>query len=218
MIPKKLYLLQAKDGTKWINEVSGGSLDGLYLRRASAEKAAKPLLGQGKTCRIIDLDIAKNKTEILDTDSAIERKYQRYLKSEKRFIRKLNYQVRVKNIQINFVKISDLQHNDKFNDLINEAAKNHVKYAAVLQLDQPYENLTAGETENNYLFALTDDDKSYMRDRISNYWDDDSPEFLDMIHKIDKTKFAYHVLIMSSPIFLTRKEIDNYLQNIFIQK
>lgn len=75
MIPKKLYLLQAKDGTKWINEASGGSLDGLYLRRASAEKAAKPLLGQGKTCRIIDLDLAKNKTEILDTDSAIERKY-----------------------------------------------------------------------------------------------------------------------------------------------
>lgn len=218
MIPKKLYLLQSKDGSKWINEASGGSLNGLYLRRASAEKAAKPLLGQGKTCRIIDLGINQTKTEILDTDVAIERKHQRYLKSEERFIRKLNYQVQLKNIQINFVKISDLQHNDKFNDLINEAAKNHVKYAAVLQLGQPYENLTGGETENNYLFALTDNDKSYLRDRISNYWDDDSPEFLDMIRKIDKTKFAYHVLIMSSPIFLTRKEIDNYLQNIFIQK
>lgn len=218
MIPKKLYLLQSKDGTKWINEASGGSLDGLYLRRASAEKAAKPLLGQGKTCRIIDLDIAKNKTEILDTDSAIERKYQRYLASEKRFMKKLDWRVRQKNIWIDFVKISDLQHNDKFNDLINEAAKNHVKYAAVLQLGKPRENLTVGETENNYLFALTDNDKSYMRDRISAYWDDDSSEFLDMIRKIDKTKFAYQVLIMSSPIFLTRKEIDDYLQNIFIQK
>lgn len=218
MIPKKLYLLQSKDGTKWINEVSGGSLDGLYLRRASAEKAAKPLLGQGKTCRIIDLDIAKNKTEILDTDTAIERKHQRYLKSEERFMRKLDYQVRLKNIQINFVKISDLQHNDKFNDLINGAIKNHVKYAAVLQLGKPRENLLAGQTEKNYLYALTDNSRGYMHDVICDYWDDDSPEFLDMIRKIDKTKFAYHVLIMSSPIFLTRKEIDNYLQNIFIQK
>lgn len=218
MIPKKLYLLQSKDGSKWINEASGGSLNGLYLRRASAEKAAKPLLGQGKTCRIIDLDLNQTKTEILDTDTAIERKHQRYLKSEERFMHKLNYQVRLKNIQINFVKISDLQHNDKFNDLINEAAKNHVKYAAVLQLGQPYKNLMAGETENNYLFALTDNGKSYLRDRISDYWDNDSPEFLDIIRKIDKTKFAYHVLIMFSPIFLTRKEIDGYLKNVFIKK
>lgn len=218
MISKKLYLLQAKDGGKWINEASGGSLDGLYLRRASAEKAAKPLLGQGKTCRIIDLDINQTKTEILDTDTAIERKHQRYLASEKRFMKKLDWRVRQKNIWIDFVKISDLQHNDIFNDFIQESEKKHVKYAAVLQLGKPRGNLPIGETENNYLFALTDDDKSYMRDRISNYWDDDSPEFLDMIRKIDKTKFAYQVLIMSSPIFLTRKEIDNYLQNIFIQK
>lgn len=133
-------------------------------------------------------------------------------------MRKLNYQVQLKNIQINFVKISDLQHNDKFNDLINEAAKNHVKYATVLQLGQPYENLPAGETENNYLFALTDNDKSYMRNRISDYWDDESPKFLDLIHKIDKAKFAYHVLIMSSPIFLSRKQIDSYLKNVFIKK
>lgn len=112
MIPKKLYLLQSKDGSKWINEASGGSLNGLYLRRASAEKAAKPLLGQGKTCRIIDLGINQTKTEILDTDTAIERKHQRYLASEKRFMKKLDWRVRQKNIWIDFVKISDLQHND----------------------------------------------------------------------------------------------------------
>ena len=112
MIPKKLYLLQSKDGSKWINEASGGSLNGLYLRRASAEKAAKPLLGQGKTCRIIDLGINQTKTEILDTDTAIERKHQRYLASEKRFMKKLDWRVRQKNFWIDFVKISDLQHND----------------------------------------------------------------------------------------------------------
>lgn len=218
MIPKKLYLLQSKDDGKWINEASGGSLNGLYLRRASAEKAAKPLLGQGKTCRIIDLDLAKNKTQILDTDSAIERKYQRYLASEKRFMKKLDWRVRQKNIWIDFVKISDLQHNDVFNDFIQESEKKHVKYATVLQLGKPRENLPAGQTEKNYLYALTDDSRGYMHDRISDYWDDDSPEFLDMIHKIDKAKFAYHVLIMSSPIFLSRKQIDGYLKNVFIKK
>ena len=218
MIPKKLYLLQAKDGTKWINEASGGSLDGLYLRRASAEKAAKPLLGQGKTCRIIDLGIAKNKTEILDTDSAIERKYQRYLASEKRFMKKLDWRVRQKNIWIDFVKISDLQHNDIFNDFIQESEKKQVKYAAVLQLGKPRENLPAGQTEKNYLYALTDNSRGYMHDVICDYWDDESPKFLDLIHKIDKAKFAYHVLIMSSPIFLSRKQIDGYLKNVFIKK
>lgn len=218
MIPKKLYLLQSKDGSKWINEASGGSLNGLYLRRASAEKAAKPLLGQGKTCRIIDLGINQTKTEILDTDTAIERKHQRYLASEKRFMKKLDWRVRQKNIWIDFVKISDLQHNDIFNDFIQESEKKHVKYAAVLQLGKPRENLSAGQTEKNYLYALTDNSRGYMHDVICDYWDDESPKFLDLIHKIDKAKFAYHVLIMSSPIFLSRKQIDGYLKNVFIKK
>lgn len=135
-IPNKFYLLQVynKHDNTWSNGYSNSHVDGLYLDKKTAQRAATSYLGEGRNCRIIEFSKSTTQIDLLDSSKTIDRKIKRYLNSELKFIKK--YKDYDSNIaKLSFLDLSKIKTSDqKVQDLLKIAKKNHVNYGIILKL------------------------------------------------------------------------------------
>lgn len=148
-IPKKFYLLQVynKHDNTWSNGYSNSHVDGLYLDKKTAQRAATSYLGEGRNCRIIEFSESTMQIDILDSSKTIDRKIKRYLNSELKFIKKYkDYDSDI--AKLNCLDLNKIKtNNQEMQNLLNTAKKNHVNYGILLKL-----KYIAGVNTREHLF------------------------------------------------------------------
>lgn len=135
-IPNKFYLLQVYDkhDNTWSNGYSNSHVDGLYLDKKTARRAATSYLGEGRNCRIIEFSKSTTQIDVLDSSKTIDRKIKRYLNSELKFIKKYK-DCDTDLASFSFLDLSKIKTSDqKVQDLLNTAKKHHVNYGIILKL------------------------------------------------------------------------------------
>lgn len=135
-IPNKFYLLQVYDkNTKtWRNGYSNSHVDGLYLDKKTAHRAATSYLGENRNCRIIEFSESAMQIDLLDSSKTVNRKIKRYLNSELKFIKKYkDYDTDL--ASFNFLDLGKIKtSNHEVRNLLKTAKKNHVNYGILLKL------------------------------------------------------------------------------------
>lgn len=148
-IPNKFYLLQVYDKrTKtWRNGYSNSHVDGLYLDKKTARRAATSYLGESRNCRIIEFSESTMQIDLLDSSKTMNRKIKRYLNSELKFIKKYkDYDTNL--ASFSFLDLSKIKtSNQEVRNLLKTAKKNHVNYGIILKL-----KYIAGVNSREHLF------------------------------------------------------------------
>lgn len=216
-IPNKFYLLQVynKHDNTWSNGYSNSHVDGLYLDKKTARRAATSYLGEGRNCRIIEFSQSTMQIDILDSSKTIDRKIKRYLNSELKFIKKYkDYNTNL--ASFSFLDLSKIKTSDqKVQDLLNTAKKNHVNYGIILKLK--YIN---GVNTREHLFFTIDTHENFdnlhyylwtqvLHDyRYNNYKDEKEKLSNILMHK----NFAYNMYLSNSDSSFV--EVDNAFVNL----
>lgn len=135
-IPNKFYLLQVYDkhDNTWSNGYSNSHVDGLYLDKKTARRAATSYLGEDRNCRIIEFSKSTMQIDVLDSSKTIDRKIKRYLNSELKFIKQYkDYDTDL--ASFSFLDLSKIKTSDQeVRNLLKTAKKNHVNYGIILKL------------------------------------------------------------------------------------
>ena len=135
-IPKKFYLLQVYDkhDNTWRNGYSNSHVDGFYLDKKTAHRAATSYLGERRNCRIIEFSESTMQIDLLDSSKTMNRKIKRYLNSELKFIKKYkDYDTDL--ASFSFLDLSKIKtSNHEVRNLLKTAKKNHVNYGILLKL------------------------------------------------------------------------------------
>lgn len=157
-IPKKFYLLQVynKHDNTWNNGYSNSHVDGLYLDKKTARRAATSYLGEGRNCRIIEFSQSTTQIDVLDSSKTIDRKIKRYLNSELKFIKQYkDYDTDL--ASFSFLDLSKIKTSDqKVKDLLKIAKKNHVNYGIILKL-----KYISGINTREHLFFTIDTHENF---------------------------------------------------------
>lgn len=157
-IPKKFYLLQVynKHDNTWSNGYSNSHVDGLYLDKKTARRAATSYLGEGRNCRIIEFSESTMQIDVLDSSKTIDRKIKRYLNSELKFIKQYkDYDTDL--ASFSFLDLSKIKTSDqKVKDLLKIAKKNHVNYGIILKL-----KYISGINTREHLFFTIDTHENF---------------------------------------------------------
>ena len=144
-IPEKFYILQVyeKSDHTWNNTSTSKHDDGFFLNKNQAERTARGYLGEGRDCRIIEVSDFKSDIsdiDFLDSAPVIERKAQRYLESEVRYIKKIYPGFENRLFKIRFIRVSDVKTETKMKNyqlirkLINDCKDNHIHYMMIFQV------------------------------------------------------------------------------------
>lgn len=216
-IPKKFYLLQVynKHDNTWSNGYSNSHVDGLYLDKKTARRAATSYLGEGRNCRIIEFSESTMQIDLLDSSKTIDRKIKRYLNSELKFIKK--YKDYDSNIaKLSFLDLSKIKTSDqKVQDLLKIAKKNHVNYGIILKLKH-----IAGVNTREHLFFTIDTHEKFdnlhyylwtqvLHDYRYNKYKDEIDNLLSIL---DAKNFAYNMYLSNSDTGFI--EVDNAFVNL----
>lgn len=211
-IPKKFYLLQVynKDTNTWKNGYSNSHVDGLYLNKKTARRAATSYLGEDRNCRIVEFNNSTLQINKLDSSKTIDRKIKRYLNSELKFIKQY------KDYNTDLAKLSCLDlskiktNNQKVLNLLNTAKKNHVNYGIILKL----KHITGVNTREHLFFTIDThenfDTLSYylyaqvFHDYRYNKYKDEKASLLNIL---DRKNFAYNTNIADCDAGFS--EVDN---------
>ena len=216
-IPKKFYLLQVynKHDNTWSNGYSNSHVDGLYLDKKTARRAATSYLGEDRNCRIIEFSESTMQIDILDSSKTIDRKIKRYLNSELKFIKKYkDYDTDL--ASFSFLDLSKIKTSDqKVQDLLKIAKKNHVNYGIILKLK--YIN---GVNTREHLFFTIDTHENF--DNLHYYlWTQVLHDYRYNNYKDEKEKlsnilmrknFAYNMYLSNSDSSFV--EVDNAFVNL----
>lgn len=151
-IPNKFYLLQVYDkhDNTWSNGYSNNHVDGLYLDKKTAQRAATSYLGEGRNCRIIEFSESTMQIDTLNSSKTIDRKIKRYLNSELKFIKKYkDYDTDL--ASFSFLDLSKIKtSNQEVRNLLKTAKKNHVNYGIILKLKY----ITEVNTREHLFFTI----------------------------------------------------------------
>lgn len=151
-IPNKFYLLQVYDkhDNTWSNGYSNSHVDGLYLDKKTARRAATSYLGEGRNCRIIEFSQSTTQIDTLNSSKTIDRKIKRYLNSELKFIKKYkDYDTDL--ASFSFLDLSKIKtSNQEVRNLLKTAKKNHVNYGIILKLKY----ITEVNTREHLFFTI----------------------------------------------------------------
>lgn len=216
-IPTKFYLLQVynKHTKTWSNGYSNSHVDGLYLDKKTARRAATSYLGEGRNCRIIEFSESTMQIDILDSSKTINRKIKRYLNSELKFIKKYkDYDTDLASfsfLDLNKIKTSD----QKVQDLLRIAKKNHVNYGIILKL-----KYIARVNTREHLFFTIDTHENFnalsyylwtqvLHDYRYNKYKDEIDNLLSVL---DAKNFAYNMYLSDSDSSFV--EVDNAFVNL----
>ena len=216
-IPNKFYLLQVynKHDNTWSNGYSNSHVDGLYLDKKTARRAATSYLGEDRNCRIIEFSESTMQIDILDSSKTIDRKIKRYLNSELKFIKKYkDYDTDL--ASFSFLDLSKIKTSDqKVQDLLKIAKKNHVNYGIILKLK--YIN---GVNTREHLFFTIDTHENF--DNLHYYlWTQVLHDYRYNNYKDEKEKlsnilmrknFAYNMYLSNSDSSFV--EVDNAFVNL----
>lgn len=216
-IPKKFYLLQVynKHDNTWSNGYSNSHVDGLYLNKKTARRAATSYLGEGRNCRIIEFSESTMQIDILDSSKTIDRKIKRYLNSELKFIKKYkDYDTDL--ASFSFLDLSKIKTSDQYvNNLLKIAKKNHVNYGIILKL-----KYIAGVNTRERLFFTIDTHENF--DNLHYYlWTQVFHDYRYNKYKDEKEKlsnifmrknFAYNMYLSNSDAGFS--EIDDAFVNL----
>lgn len=216
-IPNKFYLLQVYDkhDNTWSNGYSNSHVDGLYLDKKTARRAATSYLGEGRNCRIIEFSQSTTQIDLLDSSKTIDRKIKRYLNSELKFIKKYkDYDTDL--ASFSFLDLSKIKTSDqKVQDLLNTAKKNHVNYGIILKLK--YIN---GVNTREHLFFTIDTHENFdnlhyylwtqvLHDYRYNQYKD---EIDNLLRVLDAKNFAYNMYLSNSDSSFV--EVDDTFINL----
>lgn len=196
-IPTKFYLLQVynKHDNTWSNGYSNSHVDGLYLDKKTARRAATSYLGEGRNCRIIEFSESTTQIDVLDSSKTVDRKIKRYLNSELKFIKKYkDYDTNL--ASLSFLDLSKIKtNNKKVLDLLKTAKKNSVNYGIILKLK--YIN---GINTREHLFFTIDTHENF--DNLHYYlwtqvfhdyrYDKYKDEIDDLLKVLTRKNFAYN--------------------------
>lgn len=216
-IPNKFYLLQVYDkhDNTWSNGYSNSHVDGLYLDKKTARRAATSYLGEGRNCRIIEFSESTMQIDLLDSSKTINRKIKRYLNSELKFIKKYkDYDTDL--ASFSFLDLSKIKTSDQeVQDLLKIAKKNHVNYGIILKLK--YIN---GVNTREHLFFTIDTHENF--DNLHYYlWTQVLHDYRYNKYKAEKEKlsnilmrknFAYNMYLSDSDSSFV--EVDNTFVNL----
>lgn len=216
-IPNKFYLLQVynKHDNTWSNGYSNSHVDGLYLDKKTARRAATSYLGEGRNCRIIEFSESTMQIDILDSSKTIDRKIKRYLNSELKFIKKYkDYDTDL--ASFSFLDLSKIKTSDqKVQDLLKIAKKNHVNYGIILKL-----KYIAGINTHEHLFFTIDTHENF--DALSYYlwtqvlhdyrYNKYKAEIDNLLSVLDVKNFAYNMYLSDSDSSFV--EVDNAFVNL----
>lgn len=155
-IPQKFYILQVyeKSDSSWLNTSTSKHDDGFFLDKNQAKRTARGYLGEGRDCRIIEVSDFKSdisNIDLLDSAPVMERKAQRYLESEVRYIKKVYPEFENRLFKIRFIRVSDiktvtsLKNYDLIRKLINDCKENHIHYMMIFQI-KPNSVFKSGKT------------------------------------------------------------------------
>lgn len=211
-IPKKFYLLQVynKHDNTWSNGYSNSHVDGLYLDKKTAQRAATSYLGEGRNCRIIEFSESTMQIDILDSSKTIDRKIKRYLNSELKFIKQYkDYDTDL--ASFSFLNLSKIKtSNQNVQDLLKIAKKNHVNYGIILKLKH-----IADVNTREHLFFTIDTHENF--DNLHYYlWTQVFHDYRYNQYKDEKEKlsnilmrknFAYNMYLSDSDSSFV--EVDN---------
>lgn len=172
-IPNKFYLLQVynKSTKTWRNGYSNSHVDGLYLDKKIARRAATSYLDEGRNCRIIEFSKSTMQIDLLDSSKTMNRKIKRYLNSELKFIKQhKDYDTDL--ASFSFLDLSKIKTNNKeMQSLLNTAKKNHVNYGIILKL-----KYIAGVNSREHLFFTIDTHENF--DNLHYYlWTQVLPDY-----------------------------------------
>ena len=216
-IPKKFYLLQVynKHDNTWSNGYSNSHVDGLYLDKKTAQRAATSYLGEGRNCRIIEFSESTMQIDVLDSSKTIDRKIKRYLNSELKFIKQYkDYDTDL--ASFSFLDLSKIKTSDqKVQDLLKIAKKNHVNYGIILKL-----KYIAGINTHEHLFFTIDTHENF--DNLHYYlWTQVLHDYRYNKYKDEKEKlsnilmrknFAYNMYLSDSDSSFV--EVDDTFINL----
>lgn len=216
-IPNKFYLLQVYDkSTKtWSNGYSNSHVDGLYLDKKTARRAATSYLGEGRNCRIIEFSKSTTQIDLLDSSKTIDRKIKRYLNSELKFIKKYkDYNTNL--ASFGFLDLSKIKTSDqKVQDLLKIAKKNHVNYGLILKLKH-----IAGVNTREHLFFTIDTHENF--NALSYYlwtqvfhdyrYNKYKNEIDNLLSVLDAKNFAYNMYLSNSDSSFV--EVDDTFVNL----
>ena len=216
-IPNKFYLLQVYDkhDNTWSNGYSNSHVDGLYLDKKTARRAATSYLGEGRNCRIIEFSQSTTQIDLLDSSKTIDRKIKRYLNSELKFIKKYkDYDTDL--ASFSFLDLSKIKTSDqKVQDLLNTAKKNHVNYGIILKLK--YIN---GVNTREHLFFTIDTHENF--DNLHYYlwtqvlhayrYNQYKDEIDNLLRVLDAKNFAYNMYLSNSDSSFV--EVDDTFINL----
>lgn len=216
-IPQKFYLLQVynKHDNTWSNGYSNSHVDGLYLDKKTARRAATSYLGEGRNCRIIEFSESTMQIDILDSSKTIDRKIKRYLNSELKFIKKYkDYDTNL--ASFSFLDLSKIKTSDqKVLDLLKTAKKNNVNYGIILKL-----KCISGINTREHLFFTIDTHENF--DALSYYlwtqvfhdyrYNKYKDEKTSLFKILDRKNFAYNTNIANCDTGFV--EVDNAFVNL----
>lgn len=216
-IPKKFYLLQVynKHDNTWSNGYSNSHVDGLYLGKKTARRAATSYLGEGRNCRIIEFSESTMQIDVLDSSKTIDRKIKRYLNSELKFIKQYkDYDTDL--ASFSFLDLSKIKTSDqKVRNLLKIAKKNHVNYGIILKL-----KYIAGVNTREHLFFTINTHENF--DALSYYlwtqvfhdyrYNKYKNEIDNLLSVLDTKNFAYNMYLSDSDSSFV--EVDNAFVNL----
>lgn len=216
-IPTKFYLLQVydKNTNTWSNGYSNSHVDGLYLDKKTAQRAATSYLGEGRNCRIIEFSKSTMQINLLNSSKTMNRKIKRYLNSELKFIKKYkDYDTNL--ASFSFLDLSKIKTSDQeVRNLLKIAKKNHVNYGIILKL-----KYIAGVNTREHLFFTINTHENF--DNLHYYlWTQVLHDYRYNKYKDEKEKlssilmrknFAYNMYLSNSDSSFV--EVDNAFVNL----
>lgn len=143
-IPENIYMLQVYDSNrqKYISAYTRTHNDGMYLDKASAERASKIFLGNNQKCRIIQVPVLKPEIINYDPNAVLARKHHRYYRSEVNYIKKFSPDFENSLYKVRFIKFPDIKSDQSksyytaLSYLIKESEDLHINYGMIVQLKQ----------------------------------------------------------------------------------